>query len=115
MTSFAGYQFTREFGLDVLIMQGPIGGVGGPEVVAVVENAGGLGILPVWMERPDLVACGIEETRNLTARPFGVNPCADIVPGGPRSRGSRHGGVDLSSALGVPRRRWRPSAQRERR
>lgn len=79
MASFPGNRFTREFGLDVPIVQGPMGGAAGPDLVAAVANAGGLGILPVWTLEADRVAQAVRDTRTLTARSYGVNLRADLV------------------------------------
>ncbi len=79
MRQFAGNAFTRAFALDVPIVQGPMGGVAGPELVAAVANAGGLGVLPIWPQPPDRARDDIEQTRKLTRRPFAVNLRADLV------------------------------------
>ena len=79
MGSFTGNRFTRQFELDVPIVQGPMGGAAGPELVAAVSNAGGLGVLPVWTLEPERVASEIEATRKLTSRGFAVNIRADLV------------------------------------
>jgi nitronate monooxygenase len=50
-----------------------MGGVAGPELVAAVSEAGGLGILAALRLRPDEVRAGIGAIRQLTDRPFGVN------------------------------------------
>lgn len=50
-----------------------MGGVAGPELVAAVCNAGGLGILAALNLRPDAVRDAIRRVRELTRRPFGVN------------------------------------------
>ena len=41
MTRFSGNRFTSEFSLEVPIVQGPMGGASGPELVAAVANVGG--------------------------------------------------------------------------
>lgn len=50
-----------------------MGGVAGPELVAAVSNAGGLGILAALNLKPEAVRAGIQKVRELTDRPFGVN------------------------------------------
>ena len=60
-------------GIDVPIMQAPMGGCAVPQLAAAVSNAGGFGMLGVsWFEL-DLMRAMIRETRRLTDRPFGVN------------------------------------------
>jgi len=63
----------ERLGIDVPIIQAPMGGAAGPALVAAVSNAGALGVLPVWRANPEAVRRLIRETRALTARPFGVN------------------------------------------
>ncbi|MEQ8859292.1 MAG: nitronate monooxygenase [Pseudomonadales bacterium] len=79
MADFPGNRFTNDFELDVPIVQGPMGGAAGSELVAAVCNAGGLGILPIWFLTPVQAALAVRETRQLTARSFGVNLRADLV------------------------------------
>ncbi|KAK1567481.1 hypothetical protein Q3G72_012688 [Acer saccharum] len=61
-------------GFEYGIVQAPLGpDISGPELVAAVANAGGLGILraPDW-EAPDYLRELIRKTRTLTDKPFGV-------------------------------------------
>ncbi|XP_062077090.1 uncharacterized protein LOC133781983 [Humulus lupulus] len=61
-------------GFDYGIVQAPLGpDISGPELVAAVANAGGLGFLraPDW-EDPDYLRELIRKTRTLTDKPFGV-------------------------------------------
>ncbi|KDP40914.1 hypothetical protein JCGZ_24913 [Jatropha curcas] len=61
-------------GFEYGIVQAPLGpDISGPELVAAVANAGGLGFLraPDW-ESPDYVRGLIRKTRTLTDKPFGI-------------------------------------------
>ena len=49
------------------------GGLAGAELVAAVNNAGGLGILGVGATPPDLIRQMVDLTRTLTSRPIGAN------------------------------------------
>ena len=60
-------------GIEVPIIQAPMGGAVGPRLVAAVSNAGGLGMLVLWRADTDTIRRQIRETRALTSRPFGVN------------------------------------------
>ncbi len=60
-------------GIEVPIVQAPMGGAVGPALVAAVSNAGGLGMLVLWRADYDTIRRQIRETRALTSRPFGVN------------------------------------------
>lgn len=55
------------------IIQAGMGDVAGPELVAAVSNAGGLGILAATMVPPDVLKERIQQIRKLTSKPFGVN------------------------------------------
>lgn len=61
-------------GFEYGIVQAPLGpDISGPELVAAVANAGGLGLLraPDW-ECPDYLRGLIKKTRTLTDKPFGI-------------------------------------------
>ncbi|XP_021899821.1 uncharacterized protein LOC110816089 [Carica papaya] len=61
-------------GFEFGIVQAPLGpDISGPELVAAVANAGGIGLLraPDW-ESPDYVRELIRKTRALTDKPFGI-------------------------------------------
>src|SRR4051812_37623172 len=50
-----------------------MGGAVMPRLAAAVSNAGGLGMLPLTWTSPDEIASVVDETRQQTGRPFGVN------------------------------------------
>ena len=60
-------------GIELPIIQAPMGGAVGPSLAAAVSNAGGLGMLVPWRADLDTVRQQIRQTRALTSRPFGVN------------------------------------------
>jgi NAD(P)H-dependent flavin oxidoreductase YrpB (nitropropane dioxygenase family) len=60
-------------GIEVPVVLAPMGGAVTPELAAAVSNAGGLGILPLSWASPDEIASVVDETRQQTRRPFGVN------------------------------------------
>jgi nitronate monooxygenase len=60
-------------GIRYPILQSGMGGVAGPELVAEVSRAGGLGILAALRLTGDQLRSGIRRVRELTDRPFGVN------------------------------------------
>src|SRR5215831_2011995 len=55
------------------IIQSGMSRVAGPELVAAVSNAGGLGILAALRLPPEDLRAQIQQIRALTDRPFGVN------------------------------------------
>lgn len=69
--------FCRVAGIDLPIVQAPIGRLAVPELAAAVSEAGGLGMLAVTWDEPDKIDDKLARTRSLTARPFGVNMSLD--------------------------------------
>jgi nitronate monooxygenase len=62
-----------QLGIDVPIISAGMGPIAGPELVAAVSNAGGLGVLGCTSMTADEVRDVIRRTRLLTDRPFGVD------------------------------------------
>src|SRR5499427_7750243 len=61
-------------GIEYPIVAAPMGpDLTGPEMVAAVSNAGGLGILQAQFSAPPLLREEIRRVRVLTDKPFGVN------------------------------------------
>jgi nitronate monooxygenase len=60
-------------GIDCPVLQSGMGRVAGPDLVAEVSKAGGLGILAGLNVPPDALRQQIRRVRELTDRPFGVN------------------------------------------
>ena len=65
--------FTQLIGIEVPIVQAPIGTLTNPRLAAAVSNAGGLGMLALGGAEPDHLRRVVAETQALTDRPFGVN------------------------------------------
>jgi NAD(P)H-dependent flavin oxidoreductase YrpB (nitropropane dioxygenase family) len=65
--------FCKRVGVELPIIQAPMGGAVGPALAAAVSSAGGLGMLVLWRADLDTVRRQIRETRALTSKPFGVN------------------------------------------
>lgn len=63
----------KKLGIDIPIIQAPMGGVVGPQLAAAVSNAGALGTLPLWTADIETLRRSIRETRALTEKPFAVN------------------------------------------
>ena len=60
-------------GIEYPILQSGMGSVAGPDLVAEVSNAGGLGILAGLRLTGEDLRRRIRQVRELTDRPFGVN------------------------------------------
>src|SRR5262249_44657326 len=64
----------REFlGTDLAIMGGAMTWVSERHLVAAISEAGGFGVIACGSMSPELLACEIAATAQLTRRPFGVN------------------------------------------
>ena len=65
--------FCERLGINIPIVQAPMGGAVGPALAAAVSNAGGLGTLALWGADMDALRRQVRETRALTSKPFAVN------------------------------------------
>src|ERR1700732_3293836 len=63
----------ERLGIEVAIIQAPMGGAVGPALAAAVSNAGGLGTLALWGADIDTLRRQVRETQALTSKPFAVN------------------------------------------
>lgn len=59
--------------VETPIVQSGMAGVAGPDLVAAVSDAGGLGVMASLRLPPDVVRASIRRIREATDRPFGVN------------------------------------------
>ncbi len=64
-------------GIELPIIQAPIGSATCPELVAAVSNSGGLGMLSLTWRSPPEIRTLLQETRSLTHKPFGINLVLD--------------------------------------
>jgi NAD(P)H-dependent flavin oxidoreductase YrpB (nitropropane dioxygenase family) len=65
--------FTRALGIELPIVQAPMGGATCPALAAAVSEAGGLGMLALSWHPLEAARAEIRATRALTGRPFGIN------------------------------------------
>jgi NAD(P)H-dependent flavin oxidoreductase YrpB (nitropropane dioxygenase family) len=63
----------RLLGIEHPIVLAPMAGAVGAEFAAVVSNAGGLGVLPLWQVDVATLRSVVRRTMSLTDRPFAVN------------------------------------------
>ena len=61
------------FGIKYPIFLAGMGGAANPKLAAAVSNAGGLGVLGAAACTPSQIRRWIQETRELTDKPFGVD------------------------------------------
>jgi len=71
---------TRLLGIDVPVIQAPIGSATTPELAAAVSNGGGLGMLSITWMSPEAARAAIRRTQELTPRPFGINLVLEWSP-----------------------------------
>jgi enoyl-[acyl-carrier protein] reductase II len=64
---------TDFLGCEVAIMGGAMSWISERNLVSALSNAGAFGVIACGAMTPDLLDVEIAETRNRTARPFGVN------------------------------------------
>ena len=103
--------------IEYPIVQSGMGGVAGPELVAEVCKAGGLGILAGLNVPPDDLRTLIRAVRGLTDRPFGVNlwlhqalrpPIDPATVPGETLRGAQAMLDRFRERLGIPKTATRP-------
>src|SRR5215211_4161024 len=63
----------KRLGIEIPIIQAPMGGAVGPALAGAVSNAGGLGTLALWTADVQTLRQQVPETRALTSKPFAVN------------------------------------------
>jgi enoyl-[acyl-carrier protein] reductase II len=80
-----GTRFTQQYSVKLPLVSAGMAMVTGPELVAEVSNAGGLGILGTGPMPPELLRRLISDTRALTSRPFGMNLIVEDTAFGPAS------------------------------
>ncbi len=78
-------RFTREYGIELPFVSAGMAMLAGPELVAAVSEAGGLGILGTGPLPPPLLGQQIEQIRQRTLLPFGVNLIVADTQFGPAS------------------------------
>jgi len=66
-------RFTDLVGCTVPIQQAPIGGCASPRLAAAVAGAGGLGMVSVTGDPPEIVATQLDQARRLSAGPIGAH------------------------------------------
>ena len=64
---------SRQLGVEIPIVQAPMGWIARSELASAVSNAGALGIIETSSGELDAVKDEIRRMRDLTDRPFGVN------------------------------------------
>ena len=66
-------RITEMLGIEIPIVQAPMGYIARAQLASAVSNAGGLGIVETSSGRFDEIKLEIERMRDLTDRPWGVN------------------------------------------
>lgn len=66
-------RITQMLGVDLPIVQAPMGWIARSQLASAVSNAGGMGIIETSSGELDVVKEEIKKMRSLTDKPFGVN------------------------------------------
>jgi enoyl-[acyl-carrier protein] reductase II len=66
-------RITRLLGIDIPVIQAPMGWIARSQLASAVSNAGGMGIIETSSGELDVIREEIRLMRTLTERPFGVN------------------------------------------
>jgi len=64
---------TRMLGVEIPVVQAPMGWIARSQLASAVSNAGGLGIIETSSGELDAIRDEIKKMRELTTKPFGVN------------------------------------------
>ena len=64
---------TEQLGIEIPIIQAPMGYIARAQLASAVSNAGGMGIVETSSGRLDEIRLEIAKMRDLTDRPWGVN------------------------------------------
>jgi NAD(P)H-dependent flavin oxidoreductase YrpB (nitropropane dioxygenase family) len=66
-------QLCAMLGIEIPIVQAPMGGAVPARLAAAVSNAGALGMLPLWLAEVESLRGTVRKMRSLTSKPFAVN------------------------------------------
>jgi enoyl-[acyl-carrier protein] reductase II len=66
-------RITAMLGIEIPVIQAPMGWIARAQLAAAVSNAGGMGIIETSSGELDVIRAEIRRMRELTDRPFGVN------------------------------------------
>jgi nitronate monooxygenase len=107
-------RLTDRLGIEIPIVQGPLGGLSSQRLTAAVSNFGGLGSFGAHSRTPAEIRDVIAEIRSLTSRPFAMNLWVSMEDEGARSSDETAFNRSLTplaghlAELGVPRPAYRP-------
>src|SRR5207237_4271270 len=73
MTKRFDNRVTEMLGVDIPIVQAPMGWIARAQLASAVSNAGALGIIETSSGELDVIRDEIRKMRDLTEKPFGVN------------------------------------------
>src|SRR5512138_2239950 len=70
---------TDLLGVDIPIVQAPMGWIARSQLASAVSNAGALGIIETSSGELDMIKDEVRKMRDLTDKPFGVNTAQAFV------------------------------------
>lgn len=72
-------RITRMLGVEIPVIQAPMGWIARSNLAAAVSNAGGMGIIETSSGELDVIREEIKKMKKLTSKPFGVNVAQAFV------------------------------------
>jgi NAD(P)H-dependent flavin oxidoreductase YrpB (nitropropane dioxygenase family) len=94
-------KLTELLKIQVPLMSAGMAGIAGPELVAAVSNAGGIGTIgAIGLSPVELRAC-IRRTRNLTSKPIGIDLLLPKIGGNARKTNKDYTGGKLKELIDV--------------
>ena len=94
-------QLTELLKIDVPIMLAGMAGVSGPDLVAGVSNAGGIGTIGAIGLSPEDLRQAVRRTRKLTSKPIGVDLLLPKIGGSARKTNKDYTGGQLGALVDV--------------
>ena len=73
-------RITELLGIDIPVVQAPMGYIARAQLASAVSNAGGMGIIETSSGQLDEIKVEIAKMRDLTDRPWGVNIAQMLMP-----------------------------------
>ena len=107
-------RLTAKLGIDLPIIQGPLGGLSSQRLTAAVSNYGGLGSFGGHTLAPEAITDVIAQIRSLTSQPFAMNLWVSMEDKGARTSDESAFNRSLAplavhlEALGAPRPTYKP-------
>ena len=100
VTATFSNRVTELLGVDIPIVQAPMGWIARAQLASAVSNAGAMGIIETSSGELDIIRDEIRKMRDLTDKPFGVNIAQAFVRDPVHRRVRRRPGREVRDHLG---------------